>query len=1068
MNKFLITLSYLLFFYSSNSIGQIKLEGVIKDEQNNGLPNVTITIEGTSIKLISQNNGHFEINSPINNGTIKFNKIGFQTGSYDYTSNDSQLRLEVILKVQEELIEEVNILSTGYQKTPKERSTGSFQIISEKKLNQQVSTNIIDRLESLISGASVNRNIVGSSGLMIRGLSSFESSNNPLIILDNFPYEGDLENINPNDVENITILKDAAASSIWGAKAGNGVVVISTKNSQLNQPLKINLNTSISVGNKPNLFNSPFLLSEDFIEIEKFLFNNQHAFADTASRNHPAFTPVYELLFSRKNGTISEADLTQKLIELNSNDIRKQYLSDMYTQPVSQQYAINLSGGNNRHNWYFSSGLNKDINELYAPFNRINFNLKNSITFNKDLKLNFGVRYTSSKRENGRTPYNSLTMGGGELPPYLAFKDADEHFRPLALTYRKSYIDTLGRGQLKDWYYYMDEYKHINSKTTTNDILINSDINYNFTSWLTFNLNYQFEKQGRDQKTIYEEESYYTRNLLNQFIQISNDGPPNFIIPEGAIFDPITSSINSHSLRLQSNFNFEKTNHSINGLLGLEGRSVAGESAYNRFYGYDSNTGSLANVDYTRSYPHFISGTPTFIPRNVGFNNTTNRFLSIYTNTSYSYRNKYTFTFSSRRDASNLFGVKTNAKWNMLWSVGTGWEINKERFYSLDWLPFLKMRITHGISGNIDPTRSAITTINYSSASNPYTNHKIALFNQYGDPNLRWESVKMTNLAVDFSLKNHRLSGSVDYFIKRGDDLFGPAPIDYTTGTSITLTKNVANIKGRGIDVILNSLNINKSKFKWYSNVNFSWYSDKITNYYRPETNGNIFITNENANLTGVRGKPPYSLFSYKWIGLDSENGNPIGFINGQNSTNYFAITGDSTSINDLVFSGSVLPVIYGTFSNTISWKRLSVTAQFLYNFKYYYRRPTINYHNLFASKRNAHPDYKNRWQKPGDEHITNIPSMIYPSNSNRDMFYSNSEMNVEKGDHIRFHYLNIIYNFEKIKPLKNLGIYHANIYVNISNLGLIWSANKDKIDPEYRRTPPPSRIWTIGTRFSF
>jgi len=372
------------------------------------------------------------------------------------------------------------------------------------------------------------------------------------------------------------------------------------------------------------------------------------------------------------------------------------------------------------------------------------------------------------------------------------------------------------------------------------------------------------------------------------------------------------------------------------------------------------------------------------------------------------------------------------------------------------------------LSGNIDLSRSAVTTISYAPATNPYTQQKIARFSQYGDPELRWEKVAMTNIALDFGAKNNRINGSIDLFFKKGSDLFGPAQIDYTAGTDITLTKNVAALKGKGGDIIINSSNIKRKYFQWQSNLNFSWYKDKVTNYYRTDINGRFYVTPESPTFTGIIGKPLYSFYSYKWRGLDSNNGDPVGIINGYDSKNYNAITGDSTLITDLIYSGSAIPVIYGSLGNSFSWKSLTLSFRVQYNLGYYYRRKAIDYSGLFSNGDGGHSEYANRWIKSGDEQHTNVPSMVYPANSNRDFFYKNAEINAVRGDHVRLQYINVAYDFIRDNYNKMRGFEKINVYLNIANVGLLWRANKEGIDPDYRSGPPPTRTITIGTRLTF
>ncbi|WP_286736985.1 MULTISPECIES: SusC/RagA family TonB-linked outer membrane protein [Sphingobacterium] len=1066
MNKIgLSTVS--LMFVSKIAISQVMVNGQVLDSTGNGLSEVSIKSDKSKQIIKSLKDGKFVLSVRDSIGSIRLSAVGYHNLEVNYGPREILHGLKVEMRTETKQIEEVNVISTGYQRLPKERSTGAFTFLSEKNLNEQVSTDILSRLEAVASGVSVNRTVVGAQGLTIRGISSMQGSRKPLIVVDNFPYEGDLENINPNDVANITILKDAAAASIWGARAGNGVIVITTKMGRTNQPLQIHTNSNLTISSKPNLKYLPVLSSADYIDIERFLFNNEHRFSDTSSRSKVPFTQLYELLFAEKNGKISAEFLEQRISELKNIDIREEYLKLMYRPAFKQQYAVDFSGGTEMATWYFSTGYDNNINESYANYERFNLSFQNTYQPLPKLKISSGIRFTTSKNRKGRTKYGDVRMVNSELPPYTQFLDDNGEFLPIPITYRKSFLDSVGGGRLLDWNYYMDDYLHVSNFAKLNNILVNVGANYSFTKWLNFDIKYQLEKQQNDTETLYGENSYFARNIINQFNELS-DGKSINNVPIGAVYDPFRSNMLSNSIRGQANVQYDSKRHSFTGILGMEARSLSDKSITDRFYGYDPEVGTFSFVDYNRTYPSIVNGSQYFIPQNIGFLNRENRFVSVFANVAYSFNNKYTLSSSVRGDASNLFGVNTNDKWNLLWSIGGTWNLSSEKFYSIDWLPYAKLRATYGLSGNIDLSRSAVTTISYAPSTNPYTQHKIARFSQYGDPELRWEKVAMTNIALDFGAKNNRINGSIDLFFKKGSDLFGPAQIDYTAGTDITLTKNVAALKGKGGDIIINSSNIKRKYFQWQSNLNFSWYKDKVTNYYRTDINGRFYVTPESPTFTGIIGKPLYSFYSYKWRGLDSNNGDPVGIINGYDSKNYNAITGDSTLITDLIYSGSAIPVIYGSLGNSFSWKSLTLSFRVQYNLGYYYRRKAIDYSGLFSNGDGGHSEYANRWIKSGDEQHTNVPSMVYPANSNRDFFYKNAEINAVRGDHVRLQYINVAYDFIRDNYNKMRGFEKINVYLNIANVGLLWRANKEGIDPDYRSGPPPTRTITIGTRLTF
>jgi hypothetical protein len=277
--------------------------------------------------------------------------------------------------------------------------------------------------------------------------------------------------------------------------------------------------------------------------------------------------------------------------------------------------------------------------------------------------------------------------------------------------------------------------------------------------------------------------------------------------------------------------------------------------------------------------------------------------------------------------------------------------------------------------------------------------------------------------------------------------LYGVTPIDYTAVPATTLSRNVANIKARGLDISINSQNTTGA-LKWSTNLNFNLYKDEVISYYKPSDQGSGFVGNGTL-VTAAKGYPVYSLFSYAWAGLDPVNGNPQGYYQGKISTDYTLLTGPDTKLADLVYNGPAFPSVFGNIGNTFSYKNISITARITYKLGYSFARSGLSYSELYTAGR-GNSEYAIRWQKSGDELITDVPSLVYPAVAKRDAFYNNSEALVEKGDHIRFAYLSLSYDLKK-ELLGKLPFKNIQLQGNVTNLGIIWRANKLGIDPDYR-----------------
>lgn len=1045
--------------------GQTKeVSGTILSVSNQPVAGAIVKAKQSNQQTSSNEKGMFRIKAAITD-ILVVSYVGYETVRV-VISSQSRLPLTIMLNNKVNQLSEV-VVSTGYQTVPKERATGSFSQIGNERFNEQVGTDVLSRLEAIGNSVSVSRKTAGNeSQLMVRGLSTIQGVKQPLIILDNFPYEGDLGNINPNDIQTITLLKDAAAASVWGTKAGNGVIVITTKGATFNQTAKIDVASNLTVAEKPNLFYLPQMATSDFIDVERFLFDNKFRFSDTSSTSRPSFSEVYEILFKQKNNQLSQAEANSQINKLRSLDVRKDFERYFYRHPINQQYSLNINGGNNNMAWLLFGGYDKGINELDAVSERINVRSQNTFRPFKNLQVVLSGTYTQTKNVQGKPSFSQLSTSKGRIAPYTRLADENGNQVAMIRDYRKSYTDTVGGGKLLDWNYYpLSDYAHISNTVQTTDILANIGLLYRLTDWLSADVKYQYEKQQTIGENLQGIESYGTRDLINRFTKIDKvfNTVAN-IVPKGDILDYFTRNLIVQNLRGQLNFAKTISDIDFNAIIGGETSQKRAEQNKNRAYGYNDDILTTVGVDYANPYQNFIQGTYSFIPNLLSFQSTLNRFVSTYGNLALAYKSKYLFSVSARRDASNLFGVNANNRWTPLWSTGIGWEISKENFYKSRYFPYLKLRLTYGFSGNVNPDATAVSTIAYN-ATSPYTQTPMAIIDKFYNPELRWEKVGMLNAGIDFRTLNNGVNGSIEYYRKKATDLFGSVPIDYTVGlVQPTIVKNVASMVGNGLDLELNTVNINR-QIKWMTNLNASYYRDKVTDYYLDSYLGSNFI-NGGQLIAGIVGKPVYAVFAYKWAGLDGATGDPLGYLDGQMSKDYLTITGSGTTINDLKYFGPAFPVFFGSMGNTISFKNLSLTARVSYRLGYYFQKQSINY-SLLVDNSIGHIDFARRWQNVGDEKFTDVPSFVYPVNAARDNLYNGSEILVDRADNIRLQYVNISYDFNGKKLRDKISKLQA--FVVFNNLGILWKASRTSVDPDYNYSViPPSKTMSLGIKASF
>jgi TonB-linked SusC/RagA family outer membrane protein len=1054
----------------------IKINGKVTDKEGNPIPGTAVLVKGSLKGTTTDANGQFSIEAP-SNAILVFSFLGFQKQEIAVGS-----KTEINVKMVEaavELQELQVVFNTGYQEIPKDRATGSFATINNNLLNRSTGTDIIGRLDNVVSGILFDKRYSGSptliysgaSTLIIRGQSTIQSNATPLIVVDNFPYEGDISTINPNDVDNITVLKDAVAASIWGARAGNGVIVITTKKGRLEQPLTIEINSNLSVISKPNLYyNRNFLNSSDFIDVEKSLFDQGYYISDETDPFYPVISPVVQLLIAERDGRISSEEAESMIARYRKEDVRRDFNKYFYRNGFEQQYSLSLKGGGTKVSYYLSGGLDKNTSNLVGNGSeRISVN--SLITYNPTTKLEISSNmvYTLSNQVTNNNGADYITCGGAKgLYPYARLVDNEGNALSIVHDYSTDFVNQAQENGLLDWSYVpLEEIRNADNRVRTSDIRINTSVKYRFNQPFSIEGRYQYQQQDVNSRYLRSEELYYTRNMINQYAYTNTNGTVVFPVPKGAILDNRNSSIISHAARAQANYSKKWTNdHQLNVLAGIEIRLTNTTGYSNRIYGYDDDLLTFSYVDPITSYSLNPTGYSSKIPSESSLSSLTDRNVSYYGNASYTYKSRYMVSASARKDKSNLFGVNANQKGVPLWSAGLGWQLSSENFYPSDsWMPLLKLRVTYGYCGNVNKSLTAYATGRYSNTiltGLPY----IQLLTP-PNPSLRWEKTKMINWGVDFETKDRLLSGSIEYYTKKGIDLIGKSTLDPTVGFNVAgrneFIGNNASMKGNGIDV---QLDIQKSigPISWSAKILYSYAKDEITRYDFE----NSYITGYFSGYSpAMVGNSRYGVYSLKWGGLDPENGDPQVYVGGELTKDYTTIMTRLTT-EDIVYHGSALPTHFGSFRNNFRFGDFQIGFNISYKFGYYFRKTSISYSGLFNAWK-GHADFSKRWKQTGDEIFTQVPSMPAPgTTSTRDLVYADSDILVEKGDHIRFQDINFSYELNRSR-YNWLPFNKASVYGYINNIGILWRANKDKLDPDYEfQSYPAPRSFAIGIRVQF
>ncbi|MEN5197260.1 SusC/RagA family TonB-linked outer membrane protein [Sphingobacterium faecium] len=1045
---------------------------VVSAVDNKPLDGVSVRVEAEKGRTSTKKDGTFSLSVASLKGQIKFTYVGYKSQEINYTAGVS---IMVKLIPDDNKLDEVEVVSTGYQTIPKERATGSFEFVDNKLFNRKVSTDFVSRLEDVVPSISSIKNTQSNRGALlninVRGQSTMSAEKWPLIVVDGIPYPskytefglGMFNNINPNDIENITVLKDAAASSIWGAQSGNGVIVITTKRGKFDQPFQLDFNSNLTVSQKPDFYSLKQMNSSDYINAEQYLF--EKGYWDSRMENYSyTLSPVIQLLKRKKEGSISETELNAELDRLRGLDSRSDYLKYMYRPAVHQQYSLQMRGGGEKLNSSISLGYDDNRQSLVtSSFNRVS--LKNNTQYRpiKNLTLDLGISYTQSKSKESYVPmgYNMMVQNY----PYLQLADA--HGNPLFvddIPYNPIFRDTVAGGRLLDWKYRpleeMDQSHQINS---IRESMANISVNYQLAKSLKISSLYSYQNVYQPNEIWRGIGTVQQREQINFYTSWDKKGV-TWGLPVGDYINTLHGNFNTHQGRFQADFNQSiGSDHEINAIGGAEIRSMNMNSISSVFFGYDPETLSFQSVKYGATVPALngIAGGAFLTDYNqiTGF---TNRFVSYYMNGAYSFRQKYTLTSSFRKDASNLFGVKSNSKGQPFWSIGGSWLLSKEELLKDVGFSLLKLRATYGYNGNVNNTTAAYPIIYVQSSPNYTTNQNYASIESPPNPSLRWEKVGMLNIGLDFALSSNRLSGSVEYYVKRPTDLVANTQIDPTTGFT-GMNINSADLKGRGVDISINSKNINYDTFKWMSNLVFAYSRTKVEKSYLSNYRAKNYISGPGGLLmTPIEGMDLFSQLSYKWAGLDPVDGSPRGYVNGEVSKDYATMV-NSSLVTDLENHGSLQPVYFGSLRNTFQLGDLEFSFNIAYQLGHVFSRESFD-NNFFIESGKGHADYARRWQKPGDELVTDVPVFTYPNNSFASQFYKYSSAVIASADQIKLRDLQLSW---QIPSHLLRGVKSVRIYGYAQNIWTIWRANKFGIDPEYGKTVRDPFALSVGLNFS-
>ena len=1049
------------------AIPPVDVKGRVVDQQGKPVQGAFVKIKaaGRHTSAFTNENGEFVLEGADAFDILLITSVNMEPVEYPLKGN-TNVTIEARLKTADLDTFAVQV-NTGYQVLPRERATGSFGVVTAKQLSQYPVVSVLERLQGLVPGVDIStKTTAGKSRngtIVIRGQSTIKSSLNamynvstdPLLVIDGFPSQlsitnGALDFLNPDDIEQVTFLKDAAAASIWGIQASNGVIVITTKKGSRNSKTSLNFSATIGTSKRPKANYGKMMSGTDYVAMEKELIEKGRLNDPTKSTS--SFYPenssqAQTVVFQFRRGEISEEEMNKQLAMLAALDNSDQISQLMLQPPTTRQYNLSLSGGG-VNNSYFVSGYMYNEDRVYKS----NVNKGYSVRAGNVASLLNGRVTVSSDLTLGNTRDKvnaasvlAMSVAQGGMRPYDMLEDANGNVKYYDVLTTPAIARGLEqKGYLPFRYSPVDELNYSNTYNTANNITVNLAVNANITSWLNASVSGNFGRVFTENETYWEPDSYNARIMVNKGTSVGTAGNAVNGVPVGGKLDLNNALTRNYAARGQLNVNKRWQGiHQLSAALGTEIRETFNKSSGELRYGYDKAINAFRSVNPTVTYKDMYGSTQSVGATSKLVTEKTTRALSYYANGAYTFDNKYTASASIRFDDFNLLGVERRKRAIPLWSGGLKWNMKNEGFMkSLSWLNQLNARFTYGFTGNAPQGAAPVTIINLLGADF-YTGYPNANISSPAIDNLAWEKTRMMNYGIDFSLFKSRFSGSVEYYRKRSTDIIWSMPINGTYGFS-NMVFNTATLDGKGVDIGLNVVPVLSKTVKLTTTLNLSYNTNVISDSRFKAPVGSL------GSDYLYDGYPTDYMFSYSWAGLDNT---------GQSVIKDPKVPGKTYSVLEYPYydireySGRTTSPWFGSFSNALQYKNFELNVQLQYMFGGVFRKPSINSvgytNNLYVGRGG---DLAERWKKPGDEAFTNVPGLefgpntVYAISLSR---YTESDYLIRSRSNVRLQQISLSYNVPG-QLLSKFGIKGLSLSATCRNLGMIWAANKEKLDPDY------------------
>ncbi|MBV7530176.1 SusC/RagA family TonB-linked outer membrane protein [Chitinophaga sp. sic0106] len=1084
----------------------LDLQGVVRDEKGNPLPGASIQIKGTNQGAIADGNGAFVLKNVAPGTTLIISMVGFKAKEFTVTNAN---RIQIALSPSTNMGE---VVVTGYQVLRKIDYAGAAATVKVKDI-QVPSIGTLDKmLQGQVAGVAIvnTSSVFGTAPkIRVRGSASISGINEPLWVLDGVPldaplnivpselYAGNarnllasaLANVNPDDIEDITVLKDATATAMYGTRAVNGVIVINTKRAQKSAPLRVNYTFNGTLSLKPSIQDFDVLNSKDQVELNQEMFTVY----DSYIQNFAAATtgPYAKLQDQYNRNEITEEQLRQKIRDIKL--VNTDWFDVLYKNSLTQQHAVSVSGGTKKTSTRLSLSYYNDPGKTIGEYaKRYTANLVNGWQVTKKFQAELMLKYA----------YRDQRQPGTEVNPFIYARDASRAARP--------YDDNGEFEWYKKGYANFNIINEINTnyiKLENNDFATQLNLTYNITPKLkatalgnirfsnstineiqTANSNYAGQYKADAFRILEANERLYKRPGSPSYEL------PQSVLPEGGILDREDVSSRYFTLRGQLDWiAFETKKHKLALMGGMEVTQNKQSANFRRNYGYMEGSDQFAAAPL--AYDRLLLSTSLFDDEKVMYNGRnllqgassyindfTRNAVSYYSSLSYNYMGKYVLDASLRNDATNISGRASRNRFLPTWAVGGAWNFTEEQFMKAaeNVISGGKLRISYGLRGNAGYRGPEMVAYNQPIIRPSFPEYNVSGVNIVESENasLEFEKEYMFSTGIDFTLFD-RLDFTVNYYNRKNFDLVGYRQVQSSSGY-LTKLFNWADMRNRGYEASLNIRPIKVvGEFKWSGMVNVGYNKNEVLSDYQGN-NPSIFDATASDGFPR-QGMPLTGLYGFKFAGLndqglatyyDAKGGKVYGFPNA------------SRDLSNIVYLGSRDPMYSGGFTSNFNYKNWTLGVSFVFNTgnvvrkAEYYKGGTLN--SLYRDDKNQVGDFAYRWRSKGDEQFTKIPRLLVREDMddyiNLGFFdesvfgiYNRSDIRTINASFLRLRNIMLQYNFAKFA--RSLKMQNLTAGLEASNLAVFASGKFNGVDPETVLTGmnmPPVKSFTLSLSAGF